>query len=292
VTIISPEHLDDVFTGNVLIEDGRIVRIERGHRDGAPRGATVMSGKGKFLVPGLMDSHVHLAGIPGVDQYSRDHQPQPEVIRQYFEQLPRSYLYFAFTTLVDLAIMDRNVLNDFRKTPPHPDLYDCGPSLPMANGYPMQFFPVEKRFELFPNSLFDPQHAIQVPAGYDPNQHTPPVVVAAVKNSGGICVKTYFERHNWLPLIPTHPPPRPLAIGITGWRRATASEPRRPARYYAALPKAHKQLQSKYGIQRAVLVVRCMKGVAPPFLPGTQVPLVVGVNQTTITKSVVTALTA
>jgi len=27
--------------------------------------------------------------------------------------------------------------------------------------------------------------------------------------------------------------------GITGWRRATASEPRRPARYHAALPKAH-----------------------------------------------------
>jgi Calcium binding len=38
---------------------------------------------------------------------------------------------------------------------------------------------------------------------------------------------------------PDRPPPRPLAIGITGWRRATASEPRRPARYYAALPKAH-----------------------------------------------------
>jgi hypothetical protein len=165
-----------------------------GHRDSTPRGATVMSGKGKFLVPGLIDSHVHLAGIPGVDQYSRDHQPQPEVIRQYFEQLPRSYLYFGFTTLVDLAIMDRNVLNDFRKTPLHPDLYDCGPSLPMANGYPMQFFPVEKRFELFPNSLFDPQHAVQVPARYDPNQHTPPVAVAAVKNSGGIRVKSYFER--------------------------------------------------------------------------------------------------
>ena len=34
--------------------------------------------------------------------------------------------------------------------------------------------------------------------------------------------------HNWLPLIPTHPLPRPLATGITGWRRATASEPRPP----------------------------------------------------------------
>jgi len=51
-----------------------------------------------------------------------------------------------------------------------------------------------------------------------------------------------------------------------------------------------KQLQLKYGTQRAVFVVRCMKGVAPQFLPGTQVPLVVGVKPTTITKKVVTAL--
>jgi imidazolonepropionase-like amidohydrolase len=51
VTIISPEHLDDLFTGNVLIENGRIVRIERGHRDGAPRGATVMSAKGNSWSP-------------------------------------------------------------------------------------------------------------------------------------------------------------------------------------------------------------------------------------------------
>src|ERR1700694_4201428 len=36
-----------------------------------------------------------------------------------------------------------------------------------------------------------------------------------------------FLCHNWLPLIPTNPLPRPLATGITGWRRATASELRR-----------------------------------------------------------------
>jgi len=31
--------------------------------------------------------------------------------------------------------------------------------------------------------------------------------------------------------------------GITGWRRATASEPRRRGSYYAALPKAHNRSQ-------------------------------------------------
>src|ERR1700677_3667356 len=38
-----------------------------------------------------------------------------------------------------------------------------------------------------------------------------------------------FPFHNWFPLTPPHPPQRPLATGFTGWRRATASEPRPPA---------------------------------------------------------------
>jgi Calcium binding len=50
-----------------------------------------------------------------------------------------------------------------------------------------------------------------------------------------------FPSHNWPPLIPTNPPLRPLATGITGWRRATASDPRRLRPYYAALPEAHDQ---------------------------------------------------
>jgi imidazolonepropionase-like amidohydrolase len=194
VAIISPENLDNIAEGGVLIENGTIAQVERGKHARVPAGATVVSGKGQFLIPGLIDSHVHLAGIPGVDENSDSHKPQPEVIRQYFEQLPRSYLYFGYMTLIDLAVMDRSVIDNFRKAPLHPDLYDCGPSLPVANGYPMSFFSAEKRFHLFPNSLLDPQQASNLPAGYDPQEHTPAAAVAVVKNSGGVCVKTYFER--------------------------------------------------------------------------------------------------
>lgn len=194
VTIVSPENLDHAAVGSVLIENGRIVRVERGTDAPVPTGAAVVAGKGRFLIPGLIDSHVHLAGIPGVDQTSDRHTPPAEVIQQYFTQLPRSYLYFGYTTLIDVAVMDRSVLADFRQAPLHPDLYDCGPSLPMANGYPMSFFPAERRFELFPNSLLDPQHATSLPPAYDPQHHTPAAAVATVKQSGGICVKTYFER--------------------------------------------------------------------------------------------------
>src|SRR5580692_12068296 len=66
VSIISPEKLDHIEKGSVLIENGRIVRVERTKGAKKPAGATVVSGEGQFLIPGLIDSHVHLASIPGI----------------------------------------------------------------------------------------------------------------------------------------------------------------------------------------------------------------------------------
>jgi Amidohydrolase family len=192
VTIISPENLDHIEKGSVLIENGRIARVERKKKAKKTAGATVVSGKGQFLIPGLIDSHVHLAVVPGVNFT----QPggKPEMIQQYFKQLPRSYLYYGYTTLVDLAVVDRHALDDFKQAPLHPDLYDCGESLPFANGYPMSFAPPESRFKLFPNFIYDPAQVSSIPAEYRPEDHTPAADVERVKRSGGICVKTYFER--------------------------------------------------------------------------------------------------
>jgi imidazolonepropionase-like amidohydrolase len=196
VTIVSPENLDHITEGDVLIEGGRIVTVERGKGTRRPAGAAVVSGKGEFLIPGLIDSHVHLASVPGM-QFEASFGPgaaKPSMVREYFEQLPRSYLYFGYTTLVDLAVIDRQALDDFRQAPLHPDLYDCGPSLPIANGYPMSFAPPATRFKLFPNFLYDPRQASTIPPEYQPREHTPAAAVARVKAEDGICVKTYFER--------------------------------------------------------------------------------------------------
>jgi imidazolonepropionase-like amidohydrolase len=196
IRIISPEKLDHIEKGSVLIENGRIVRVERRKGAKKPAGATVVSGGGQFLIPGLIDSHVHLASVPGVrpEVTFGPAEAKPTWIKEYFKQLPRSYLYFGYTTLVDLAVVDRSALDDFRQAPLHPDLYDCGESLPFANGYPMSFAPPETRFQLFPNFVYDPNQASSIPAQHKPEDHTPAATVASVKNSGGICVKTYFER--------------------------------------------------------------------------------------------------
>jgi imidazolonepropionase-like amidohydrolase len=193
VTIISPERLDHVQTGSVLIEDGRIVRVERKQGAKKPARATVVDGKGQFLIPGLIDSHVHLASVPGMgfDQMGS----RAEMIRAYYKQMPRSYLYYGYTTVVDLGVMvDHQVWKDFREAPQHPDLYDCGEALVFANGYPMSYAPPEMRFELFSNFIYDPEQASSIPTEYKPEAHTPAADVARVKGAGGICVKTFYER--------------------------------------------------------------------------------------------------
>ena len=192
VTIVSPEKLDHMDLGSVLIDNGRIARVERHAGAPTPAGAAVVEGHGQFLIPGLIDSHVHLASIPGLSPF-----PDPSksaMVNAYLAQLPRSYLYFGYTTLVDLAVVDPKVLDDFRRSALHPDLYDCGQSLPVANGYPMSFAPPDVRFVVFPNFLYDSAQASTIPSRYRPEDHTPAAAVARVKAAGGICVKTYFER--------------------------------------------------------------------------------------------------
>ncbi len=196
VTIVSPENLAHLARGSVLIEDGRIARVERKASAKPPAGTTVVSGHGGFLIPGLIDSHVHLASVPGVP-FEMNLNPDPAhaaMIADYYKQLPRSYLYFGYTTLIDLAVVKREILDNFRRAPLHPDLYDCGPSLPVANGYPMSFAPSPLRFQLFPNFLYDPAQSASIPAQYKPQDHTPAAAVANDKRDGAICVKTYFER--------------------------------------------------------------------------------------------------
>lgn len=191
VTVISPEKLDHIEKGSVLIESGRIVSVERGQGAEKPAGATVISGEGQFLIPGLIDSHVHLASVPGMNPEVNfgPAEAKPTWIKEYFKQLPRSYLYFGYTTLLDLAVVDRRALDDFRQSPLHPDLYDCGESLPFANGYPMSFAPTALRFQIFPNFVYDAKQASSIPAEYKPQDHTPAAAVAAVKNSGGFALK-------------------------------------------------------------------------------------------------------
>jgi hypothetical protein len=216
VFIVSPESLDHIEKGSVLIENGRIARVERGQSAKKPERTSVVDGAGQYLIPGLIDSHVHLSSIPGMgivpdqwnvgDPISKGFPKHEAMVESYLKQLPRSYLYFGYTTLIDLVAPSPQELDDFRREPLHPDLYSCNPSIPIANGYPMVYAPPEMRFKLFPNFIYDPKQAASIPAEYKPEEHTPAADVARVKSASGICVKIFFERgfdpaHRNLPVI-------------------------------------------------------------------------------------------
>ena len=192
VTLVSPERNAPLRHAHVLLRGEKIAWVGASAPPDVPAGATVIEGRGRYLVPGLIDGHVHLAMVPGMSE--EQVRAMPALAQAYFRQLPRSYLYHGFTTVVDLAVIDRERIDAVRNAPLGPAVLDCGPSLPLANGYPMQFAPPAVRFQVFSNFLADPRQPGSLPAGVSAADHTPAAAVARVAAAGGICVKTFIER--------------------------------------------------------------------------------------------------
>ena len=234
VTVISPERPEPLHHAHVWVRSGRIVSVDEQAPQEPPPEATVIDGNGRFLVPGLIDAHVHLGEIPGIAHPAQ--AALPELTDAYFRQLPRSYLYFGFTTVIDLGNLDRNRLEEFRSAPVAPSVFSCGLSLPLANGYPMAFAPPEVRFDLFPNFLYDERQADSIPARFPPVEHTPEATVSRATTEGGICVKTYFEpgfgaQYN---LLPTPTPELVTAV------RTAAHQKNLPLLLHANSLRAHR----------------------------------------------------
>ena len=60
VSIIDVEHGSLVGPRTVLIADGRIVAVDAPSKVAVPKNADRVDGRGKYLMPGLVDMHVHL----------------------------------------------------------------------------------------------------------------------------------------------------------------------------------------------------------------------------------------
>src|SRR5687768_15779107 len=84
VTVISPEQSQPLASRHVLIRDGRIVSVGQ-QPIAAKADARKVDGRGKFLTPGLMDSHVHVSDAAGISPLSED--PAIVALREaYFRQ--------------------------------------------------------------------------------------------------------------------------------------------------------------------------------------------------------------
>jgi imidazolonepropionase-like amidohydrolase len=177
VTVVSAERSSPLRDATVVVRDERIVSVTATGSPRASGGNTdVLDGSGLFLSPGLIDSHVHTNEMAGMGSMA---ERFPAVARALREQMPRSYLYFGFTTLVDLISTPEH-LREWNQHPIHPDLYFCG-ATPIPGGYPPTYRTKEEQARTYPYMLV---------AG----SNEPAAVIRKMKTDGALCVKAFYER--------------------------------------------------------------------------------------------------
>jgi hypothetical protein len=190
VTIVSAEQAKTVGPRNVLIREGRIASIS--DKAIVSKDAQRLNGRAKFLTPGIMDSHVHVTDAVGLPFVSDD-LDIAALRAAYFQQQPRSYLYFGVTQVLDTFGVPA-LLESFRTQPQHPDLFHCG-GAPVLNGYPTAFIDPSIRYKIVTTWVFEPANADKhpLPQGFDARDHTPEAVVERIAATGARCVKIFVE---------------------------------------------------------------------------------------------------
>ena len=188
VTVISPERSTPLAHASVVIRDGRIAEIGT---DLVPAAhAKQIDGRGKFLIPGLIDSHVHVGNMGPLDDDAM--KKHPDLVQAYGAQLPRSFLAFGFTTLVDLDLKPET-LSWFNASPVHPKLCSCGRAVRIVGGYMAVKPPPDPAAADALNIVYEPEQAKDWPTNLNPDDYSPLRAVARAQDAGAICLKTFIE---------------------------------------------------------------------------------------------------
>lgn len=86
----------------VIVKDGRIVSVEAGYKPG-PKGVPVIDLRNAYVLPGLIDSHVHITSESGPDQRIKEFEET--TVDQAFDGAGYAYktLLAGFTTVQDVG---------------------------------------------------------------------------------------------------------------------------------------------------------------------------------------------
>ena len=193
-TLVSPERNEPQENVVVLIRDGRIVEIVP--ELSAYTASETLDGNNYFLIPGLIDSHVHLYHATGLKK--RYTENFDALYSAYLEQMPKSYLYHGFTTVIETNA-DTESNETFLKAEIRPDLVHCGSGLVLSDGYMASEIPPGKLLEYAPNFLYDKYRNGYLPEGVSQNEHFPKSTVANIAATGASCIKMYYEEAIWMP---------------------------------------------------------------------------------------------
>lgn len=190
ITVINPIDNSNIKTLKhqwVEIKDGRIARISSSPIKSS-KFAPAIDGQGKYLIPGLMDAHVHTGSMPGL----RRDLPNAQVLQaEFLVQQPRSYLYYGITQLLDPSRTAASVAK-FNESALKPDLFHCG-AAPIIGGYTLAGADVNQALKRRKYFIYQPEKDGKAPPGFDASQHTPEMVVQRIAQDGARCVKVYTE---------------------------------------------------------------------------------------------------
>ncbi len=194
VTVISanPNGVVEKYIGHVLLDNETILYSGK-QKPLVTGNMTIINGEGKFIIPGLIDSHVHLANVAGMTWQNQ--KDNPKLVEIYFKQLPKSYLYYGYTTLVDVNNYAPNIVEKIKSDSVRPDIYTCGQQIQVMNDFMMEMdeMPLSERLN-YP-FLFDKYNEnIRIPDSINLELHSPAAIVNQIANEqGGIGVKIVYE---------------------------------------------------------------------------------------------------
>ncbi len=194
VTLLSPERSAPLPDAWVRIDEGKIAAVGTGSVD--TFGSEVIDAEGGYLIPGLIDSHVHLYHATGLKRrYTEDFDALYDA---FMDQQPRSFLYFGFTSVIELNAQAK-ANRRFEAAPVHPRLFHCWLAVILSDGFmalELEGAPID---QFYSGYLIDHHAGGLVPDDADPTLHTPIAVVDNVRRQGGRCVKLYYEEALWWP---------------------------------------------------------------------------------------------
>ncbi|HKU15404.1 MAG TPA: hypothetical protein VJQ52_13490, partial [Steroidobacteraceae bacterium] len=95
VTVIDGTGAAPRASSDVVIDAGRIAAVEEARTFTHPTGARVIDGSSKYLIPGLVDMHAHVAG----DVLDEKGQPGDRWDREAGLSFLRTLLQFGVTTV-------------------------------------------------------------------------------------------------------------------------------------------------------------------------------------------------
>jgi imidazolonepropionase-like amidohydrolase len=194
--IIASEGLSISEESDIVIDQDKIVYIGNSNNSAEVSGIyETIDAQGKYVIPGLIDSHVHVTSTDALSEGGETENS--ELVKSYLAQLPKSYLYFGYTTLIDLGTSRPKRLSEFNNADLKPDLFYVGGGAVIGNGYGLSNWG-----DSIPNFIYQEDENYPIPEKYLKVNHTPEAVARRVSESGGIAIKTYYEPG----FDPTQPP--------------------------------------------------------------------------------------